>query len=129
MHQCHERDREEDRKPGGKTRVKEISVGLKGDDVLDRTKWKNYIQYHSDDCPHDGNSRRRRRRRSSESGHLKSDETCSRFLVISGKSNKALNIHAEQQQLTMFLQNKFSNTVYGCDFPCQLVLNIHKNVN
>ncbi len=35
VHQCRERDGEEDRKPGGKTRVE--SVGLKEEDVLDGT--------------------------------------------------------------------------------------------
>ena len=42
-----ERDGEEDRKPCGKTRVKEIygkCVVIKEEDVLDRTKWKNDIQ-------------------------------------------------------------------------------------
>ena len=51
MHQYQERDGEEDRKPGGKTRVIDIwkvtSVGLKEEDALDRTKWKNYIHNHS----------------------------------------------------------------------------------
>ena len=47
MHQYQERDGEEDRKPCGKTCVKVESVGLKEDDALDRTKWKNDIQYHS----------------------------------------------------------------------------------
>ena len=51
MHPYQERDGEEDRKPGGKTRVKEIygKCGLKEDDVLDRTKWKNDIHYHYGD--------------------------------------------------------------------------------
>ena len=40
MHQYKERDGEEDRQPGGKTRVKDMeTVGLKEEDVLDRTKW------------------------------------------------------------------------------------------
>ena len=46
MHQ--ERDGEEDRKPGGKTRVKDIwKVWVKGGRRIDRTKCKNDIQYHS----------------------------------------------------------------------------------
>ena len=52
MHQHQERDEDEDRKPGGKTRVKAIfmeRLGLKEEDVLDRTKWKNDIQNHSGD--------------------------------------------------------------------------------
>ena len=36
----------EGRKPGGKTME---NVGLKEEDALDRTKWKNDIQYHSGD--------------------------------------------------------------------------------
>ena len=45
-----ERDGEEDIKPGGKTRVKDMeSVGLKEEDALDRTTWKNYVEYHSGD--------------------------------------------------------------------------------
>ena len=35
VHQCRERDGEEDRKPGGKTRVE--SMGLKEEGVLDGT--------------------------------------------------------------------------------------------
>ena len=39
MYQYQERDGEEDRKPGGKTRVKETWKGLKEEeDALDRTK-------------------------------------------------------------------------------------------
>ena len=50
MQQYQERHGEEDRKPGGKTRVKEIwKVGLKEEDVLDRTKWKHDIHNHSSD--------------------------------------------------------------------------------
>ena len=53
MHQYQERDGEENRKPGGKTRVKEICqyerVRLKIEDVLDRTKWKRAVQNHSGD--------------------------------------------------------------------------------
>ena len=50
MHQYQERDGGEDRKPGGKTRVKKRYV-KRGDEqeVLDRTKWKNDIQNHSGD--------------------------------------------------------------------------------
>ena len=49
MHQYRERDRDEDRKSGGKTLVKEIytcaeSVGLNVEDVLNRTKWKRSIK-------------------------------------------------------------------------------------
>ena len=49
MHQDKERDGEEDRKPGGKTRIKVSmeSVGLEEEDTLDRTKWKNDIQNYS----------------------------------------------------------------------------------
>ena len=43
-----QRDGEEDRKPGGKTRVKEIRE-LKEEDVLDRTKWKGDIPNQPDD--------------------------------------------------------------------------------
>ena len=47
MHQYQERDGEEDIKPGGKTRVKEIeSMGLKEEDVLDSKKWNNGINFH-----------------------------------------------------------------------------------
>ncbi len=49
MHQYQERDGEENRTPGGKTRVKDIWKGLKEEDALDRTKWENDIQYHSGD--------------------------------------------------------------------------------
>ena len=52
MHRYQERDGEDDRKPGGKTRVRDVeSVWLKQEDVglLDRTEWKNDIQNHSDD--------------------------------------------------------------------------------
>ena len=50
MHQYQERDGEDERKPGGKTCVKEMygKCGLKAD-VLDRTKWKNDIHNHSGD--------------------------------------------------------------------------------
>ena len=38
------------RKPGGKTRKRDMeSVGLKEEDVLDRTNWENDIQDHSGD--------------------------------------------------------------------------------
>ena len=47
MHKYQERDGEEDRKPSGKTCVNMKRVGLKEEDALDRTKWKNNIQYHS----------------------------------------------------------------------------------
>ncbi len=40
--QQYQRDGEEDGKPGGKTRVKDIRK-VKEEDVLDRTKWKNDI--------------------------------------------------------------------------------------
>ena len=53
MHDYQERDEEKDRKARGKTRIKEIcgkcSVGLKKEDVPDRTKWKNDVQNHSGD--------------------------------------------------------------------------------
>ena len=49
MHQYEERDGEKNRKPGGKTCVKEISVWLKEQDILARTKCKNDIQNHSGD--------------------------------------------------------------------------------
>ena len=42
----------------------EIKCGVKEGDVLDRTKWKNYIQCHSG-TPDDGKSPRRRRGMSS----------------------------------------------------------------
>ena len=42
MHQYQERDGEEDRQPGGETRVKDIRK-VKEEDALDRTKWKNDI--------------------------------------------------------------------------------------
>ena len=41
MHQNQERDGERDRKPGGKTCVKEIRKVC--EDILDRAKWKNDI--------------------------------------------------------------------------------------
>ena len=41
-------ERKTERKPGGKTRVKEIWE-LKEEDVLDRTKWKGDIPNHSGD--------------------------------------------------------------------------------
>ena len=56
MHQYQERDGEEDRKPGGNTCVKEKSVELKEEDVLDRTKCKNGIEYRSCD-PYMGKAR------------------------------------------------------------------------
>ena len=46
MHQFHVRDEDEDRKPGGRDIE---SVGVKEENVPDRTKWKNDIQYHSGD--------------------------------------------------------------------------------
>ena len=43
-HQYQERHIEEDRKPGGKTRVRDMeSVWLKEEGILDRTKWNNDI--------------------------------------------------------------------------------------
>ena len=47
MFQYQEREIADDRKPGRKTRVKEI--GLNEEDILGRAKWKKYIQNHSGD--------------------------------------------------------------------------------
>ena len=51
-------------KTGWKDSCKRVveSVGLKEEDVLDRTKWKNDILNHTGD-PDDGKSTRRRRRK------------------------------------------------------------------
>ena len=51
MHQYSEINGEEYRKPGGKTHIIEIlnNTGLRVEDVLDRAKWKTYIQNHSGD--------------------------------------------------------------------------------
>ena len=50
MHWYPERDQEEDRKPGGKTQIRDMeSAVLEEEGVLDRTKWKNDIHNHSGD--------------------------------------------------------------------------------
>ena len=50
MHQYQERDGEEERKPGKDSCKRDMeSVGLKEEDALDRTKWKNDIHNHSGD--------------------------------------------------------------------------------
>ena len=46
MHQYQETDRDEDRNPDEKSRVKEI---WKEEGVLDRTKWKHHSHNHSGD--------------------------------------------------------------------------------
>ena len=78
--QYQERDGEEDRTPGGKTRVKDMtSVWLKKEDVLDRIKWKNDIHNHAATLD-GGTSPEENKKKQDHCGHWEVQSNAQRFV-------------------------------------------------